>query len=84
MRSWGCLVLLIPLTLVTVIPLIGVVWMYISCTIGRGEELFPKTANIGLVFLVMALALNVPTSLLWCIYFFAEKPIHSDEQNATE
>lgn len=39
----------------------------------RGEGLFPKTFNFGLVLILAAVAANIPTALVWWAYTSAAK-----------
>lgn len=72
-KHYGCLMLLIPFTGVTLWYLGSVLWMIAYSIIVEGEELFPPTANIGMGFLILALAVNIPTAALWWAYFVLKR-----------
>lgn len=82
-RHHGCLVLLLPFTTLTLCALGYVVWMIVYCIIIEGEELFPPTANIGLMFLIFALVCNIPTAVLWWAYFILKRDDERQGSNGT-
>ncbi len=75
MRNWGWLVMLIPLTLITSIPLAIAACLYLDFTVFEPPKVtFPGDPYIGLGFPIMSAFLNIPIVVLRYFYCTAEKP----------
>ncbi|HEY4263353.1 MAG TPA: hypothetical protein VGM98_24535 [Schlesneria sp.] len=67
------LILLVPMATLT-LGALGLSLASYAYHVGtRGEGLFPKTFNFGLVLLLAAAACNIATALLWWAYRSAAK-----------
>lgn len=74
MKYWGCLVMLIPLTILTVAPAVWVTWTIIDSIIHNGWKMGPTGQALTQAMICFAISINVPTTILWWIYFTAPKP----------
>gem|GEM_PF-6811363 len=81
MRSWGCLVILIPITICATVPMVFVVWMFSDSIIRDGwQEMGPTGKSLTFGFLAAGIVPIVPTLFLWWIYLSAPKPPSPDPE----
>ena len=81
MRSWGCLVFLIPITICTVVPpLFVMVVVMVSLIRNAGKKMGPTDQSLTYGMLCFVAVINIPTILLWWTYFSAPKPPESESE----